>query len=293
MIAKRITFCEKQYIPALIKGGLTRTETRRSCREASLLQRGSQAGSAGGHAGSVSWRRSEPGSSAEALRSPAPSISGCGDASHGGTPLSLGDALLPGAAVGAEGVRGFRKGSDRSCGLDRPIVSQRNGLDAACSSGKYNTGKTVLPWFLCSSWAPRSKPSPPGSAGAGACWLSTPCRAQGCGHRRRAAQCVLTKVPPEEGHLQQGSDSGRSRERCRNASQERASLVYFSLWRPCSVPPFQLAEEVPCAPRASPDVPWQMLTPAVCCSLSQHIGPCAEQFPISTAARKKRRKLTF
>lgn len=69
---------------------------------------------------------------------------------------ALWDALLPGALVEAEGVRALRKRLDQSYRLDPLIVPPHKGLDAACCSGKYNPGKTVLalPWFLCFSWAP-------------------------------------------------------------------------------------------------------------------------------------------
>lgn len=57
------------------------------------------------------------------------------------------DVLLLSAWVEAEGLREFRKRLDQSCRLDPPVVSQCDGLDAACCSGTHNLGKTapVLP----------------------------------------------------------------------------------------------------------------------------------------------------
>lgn len=102
------------------------------------------------------------------------------------------DVVLADALVEAQGVRGFRKSLDQSCRLDAPIASHHNSPDGACCSGKCNLGKAAaaLPCFLCSSWAPPTKPSPSFT----------------CAHRARRRAAI-----PHRGPAKRGTPAGELR----------------------------------------------------------------------------------
>lgn len=182
--------------------------------------------------------------------------------------------------VEAQGVRGFRKSLDQSCRLDPLIVSHHNSLDAACCSGKRNPGKAVpaLPCFSCSSWAPPAKPSPSGSAFT-------------CAHRARRRTAIPHRSPAEggtpAGELRLGTFPGAMPQ----CEQGRRQADLFLPLAAASVPPFRLQQGRCCAAPA-PTCPGRDSLQVF--SVPAHnVRVPSSQFPISTRAGKKRRKLTF
>lgn len=142
------------------------------------------------------------------------------------------------------------------------LIVSHNSLDAACCSGRCNPGKAVatLPWFLCSSWAPPTKPSPSFT----------------CAHRARRRAAIPHRGPskggPPAGERAQVLDVPWS-----NAAMQarRAALGFIpprGLGSLCLPSGYSRGGAVPC--RASPDLPWQRLAAGVFCSQSQHA--CAE-----------------
>lgn len=103
-----------------------------------------------------------------------------------------------------------------------------------------------------------------------------------------AGQRFHTEVPPKQGHLRESSGSGRPLEQCCNA---RKAAIEF-------IPPRGLCSL--CLPSGysgggaapAPTCPGTDLL-QVFSVPSHHVRVLSSQFPISTRARDKRRKLTF